>query len=530
MIPMVTVGQMRAIDEEAIGGNVSVGYSYMLKAGTALFGVVREMIPDRNAGDIAIICGKGNNGGDGYVVGRLLVDAGYGVMCFGLCDREGLRGEARKAFDEYTASKGSFAVLEDVEDPAGEATFALIIDAVLGTGIKGDPRGPAADVLRSINSRHSKILAVDTPSGLNNDTGAAGNPCVRAEVTVTMGFPKLGTCFYPGKSHVGRLVIKDLGYPDEIVEKHHDRIYFPTPESLRPLLPGRRQDGSKIEHGLAFMLCGSRGMTGSAALAATSALRTGCGMVFLAAPRSAIPVLASKLTETVLHEVDETAAGAAALSAADTILEVARSRDALCIGPGLSHGEETMKLVRKLLPLFDKPILLDGDGINAFKGRAEELKDRNAPLILTPHRGEWKRVFGELPDEPASLLDHLRNKAHECGAVIVLKGNPTLVANPAGTSWVLPFGNSALATAGTGDVLSGMITSLLAQGCSASDAAVLGVYLHQCAGVTAGDRHTQYATIAGDVISHISSAIGSLMNVGRSTERKGSAAWTHKSI
>ncbi|MBD3242622.1 MAG: NAD(P)H-hydrate epimerase, partial [Chitinivibrionales bacterium] len=257
MIPIVTVAQMRTIDKEAIGGETTVGFGYMLKAGMGILETVRKLQPDPAGGDIAIVCGKGNNGGDGYVAGGLLIDAGYNVMVFGLFDRDELRGEALMAFDEYALRKGNFLLLDDIEELNQLSRYSLVIDAILGSGIQGDPRGSAAKAIQAVNACGRPVLAVDTPSGLDNDTGNPGNPCISAATTVAMGFPKLGTLFYPGRRQVGALVIRDLGYPDDITTKHHGKIFTPTNDFLRKTLPRRRPAGSKIEHGLVLMVCGS---------------------------------------------------------------------------------------------------------------------------------------------------------------------------------------------------------------------------------------------------------------------------------
>jgi ADP-dependent NAD(P)H-hydrate dehydratase / NAD(P)H-hydrate epimerase len=507
MIPILTVAQMRKIDEKAINGKTTMGYGFMKEAGAGLFEAARKLVATPRSGDIVIICGKGNNGGDGYTVGKLLIDAVYNVMCYGLCQPGDLQGEAKLAYEAYEAVEGNFQFLDDIDDLAGLSKSSLIIDAVLGTGIKGDPREFHAEVIDAINAAQVPVLAVDTPSGLDNDRGVPGKSCVRAEVTVTMGFPKIGAYFYPGKTHVGLLKIKDLGYPSDIVEKYRSSMFLPTLEELKRMLPPRKPAGSKFDHGVAFMLAGSSGMTGSAALASMSALRTGCGMVHLASPQSAVPVLAAKLNEVVLHPIDETPRGAAALSASDAILELVKGVQVACIGPGISHSEETGKLVRHCVASIAVPMVLDADGINAFKGKTEFLKNRKAALVITPHAGEWDRLFGAMPETPEAIAAELAKRAKEFSMTILYKGNPTLIAGPDGTVYLSPYGNSGMATAGCGDVLSGIITSLIAQGCEVTNAAVLGAYLHAKAGDAAASELGEYSMIAGDVMRNIFRAI-----------------------
>jgi ADP-dependent NAD(P)H-hydrate dehydratase / NAD(P)H-hydrate epimerase len=510
MIPVLTVSQMRKIDEQSVGKDPAVGFTYMMKAGEGLLDAVKELVPDPKQGDVAIICGKGNNGGDGFTVGKLLIEAGYTVMCYTLCQPEELKGEAKIAFEKYDGIEGNLLVLDDVADLEALSKCCLIIDAILGTGIKGDPHGVSAEVIEAINGAGVRILSVDTPSGLDNDIGLAGHPCVNATMTVTMGFPKIGSFFYPGRSHVGSLRVKTLGYPHTIVEKNSSCVFLPEHDEIKKMLPLRKPAGSKFDHGVCLMVSGSLGMTGSAALASLSALRTGCGMVHLASPESAIPVLATKLTEVVLHGIQETKSGTPSFAAAEFLLEKSRDCQALCIGPGLSHEEETCRLVRHLVAGSTIPVVLDADGINAFKGKNRELKNHPAPLVITPHGGEWSRLFGGLPPHPIEVANALRKTAKEYDMTILYKGNPTIIAVPSGSAFLSPYGNSGMATAGCGDVLSGIITSLIAQGAPVPDAAVLGAFIHGTAGNAARDACGEYSMIAGDVIENIYTVMNGL--------------------
>ncbi|MDD5675342.1 MAG: NAD(P)H-hydrate dehydratase [Chitinivibrionales bacterium] len=510
MIPVVTSSQMREIDRMAINGNPSLGYSYMLKAGMGIVECVRKILPDGSRGPVAVVCGKGNNGGDGFTAARLLFDSGYRVMCYGLCSQDELKGEARMAYEEFAARRGNFMLLTDTADVSCLQTYSLIIDALLGSGVHGNPHGLMARVIEAVNASGVPVLAVDIPSGLDVDAGRPGVPCIKADYTVTMGFPKIGLYFYPARSFAGTLIAKELGYPDEIVGLHHKALYVPENADFKKWLPPRKPSGSKFDHGVALMICGSRGMTGAAALASLSALRTGCGMVHLASAASAIPALAIKLTEVVLHGCAETAEGSLAVSALDQIKVLMHGKQAFCLGPGLSHHEDTRQLVRQCLRSFDGPLLLDADGLNAFAGATGALKDRRGALLITPHQQEWQRLFGELPAEPMDKIERLRDTAREYQMTILYKGNPTIVAEEAGLAYVLPYGNSGMATAGSGDVLAGIITSLIAQGAPLTGAAVLGAYLHGEAGNAAARKWGEYSMVASDIRDAIYRAIGLL--------------------
>jgi NAD(P)H-hydrate epimerase len=502
---------MRSIDKKSIDGNLTVGYSYMLKAGLQIFETVRQIVPDPSRGEIAVLCGKGNNGGDGYVAARLLLESGYTVICISQYERDDLGGEALLACDEYVGRNGNVLLLSDTADLEILARSACIIDALLGTGIKGKPHSLTAHAIDAANRVGCPIVAADTPSGLNNDTGELYTPCISATVTVTMGFPKIGQFYFPGRSAVGNLIINDLGYPNEIVDEEAPAAFLPVAEMMGKLLPPRKPYGSKFDHGRAVCVCGSRGMTGSAALTTESSLKTGCGMTFLTAPSSVIGQLAGKLTEVVLKGMPESRNGTIAYEAYEALSEFIENTQALCIGPGLSHEEETSRVVRDLLATSRVPIILDADGINAFKGKAELLKKRNAPLLITPHAGEWKRLFGELPAGPTDILATLKRIAGEYEMTILYKGAPTMVAQPDGDAYVLPYGNSGMATAGSGDVLSGILVSLVAQGCCVEDAALLGAFIHGSAGDAAKKTKNEYSMVAGDIINHISVAINHLL-------------------
>jgi NAD(P)H-hydrate epimerase len=503
---------MRSIDDAAIGGDESKGYAYMLKAGTGLFEAARTLAPDADSGEIGVVCGRGNNGGDGYVAARLLRESGYPVMCISLCKIDEIKDEARLAFNEYAEGKGNFLVPGVNGDFPDLTRYRLIIDAMLGTGARGNPQGIYAAAIDAINGSGIPVLAADSPSGLESDTGIPGTPCIKAVMTVAMGYPKIGQYFYPGRDHVGKLVIQDLGYPDKPLgtKSSAPGLFSPARADLRQLLPRRKPAGSKFDHGLALLICGSRGMTGSAILTARAAMRTGCGMTHLVAPESVVPALSRRLLETVIHPVTETTAGTPSTGALQKILELARSMQAVCMGPGISHESETSGLVRGLVSGCTLPIVLDADGINAYKGRAEELRSHKGELIITPHSGEWQRLFGELPPGPIAVIDRLKEKSMEFRMTILLKGNPTIVADPAGNAYILPFGNSALAKAGSGDVLSGIIVSLLAQGASAVNAAILGAAIHGEAGTLAGRKLSEYSVIAGDVVKAIPRVIKKL--------------------
>lgn len=513
MNPILTVRQMCTIDERSIAGADEIGYRYMQKAGVGLYNAARKMAPDASAGEIAIVCGKGNNGGDGYVAGRLLRDEGYHVMCFSLVQREMLSGECLLAYDEFIASKGNVLVIDDIADFPHSSRFQLIVDALLGTGLKGDPHGLYATMINVINGSGTPVLAVDTPSGLNNDTGTAGTPCVKATATVAMGFSKIGHYFYPGRELTGTLVVENLNYPDEIVADVKSGICFPTVEDLRRLIPLRKPSGTKYDHGQVLLVGGSPGMSGAVTLMAESALRGGCGMIHCAFPVSLAGTLAMKLTEPVLHALPATDEGVVQGCAAEEVLSMTNNKQALCMGPGLSHADSVRSLVRNVLSGCTIPTILDADGINAFRGETGLLAEHAGDLLLTPHAREFERLFGTLAPLPVDRIEQVREVALRHRLVLLLKGNPTICVDGTGSVVLLPFGNSALAKAGSGDVLSGLITSLVAQGVTIGDAAILGAYIHGEAGRLASEKLSEYAVTARDVVMMIPEVFGLLLGL-----------------
>ncbi|MCX7727210.1 MAG: NAD(P)H-hydrate dehydratase [Chitinispirillaceae bacterium] len=271
----------------------------------------------------------------------------------------------------------------------------------------------------------------------------------------------------------------------------------------KKVLPSRKPAGSKYDHGVLLIVAGSPGMTGSATLASIAAIRCGCGMVHCAFPSSLLSILSVKLTEPVLHPLPDTNKGIISLDAVTDILELVEKMDALCIGPGLSYERSAIECVRKIVSNCKKPILLDADGVNAFKDNVEELKKHTGDLVITPHAGEWRRLFGELPSLPTERIAKVKKVAKEFNITILLKGNPTIICGSKGESFVMPYGNSALAKAGSGDVLSGIISSLIAQGASIIDATILGAYIHGKCGEILSEVKTEYSVLASDVAEAI---------------------------
>ena len=510
---LCTSEQMRSIDRRSIESFGVPGFELMERAGRAV-----ALSADRLLGGVAgkrvvILCGKGNNGGDGFVVGRILKEGGARARLLLFADRDAIRGHAAT---HLTLAEQAGVPIEGVDEGTlGKVSLEadLIIDALLGTGIKGQPDGLIASAVRLINRASSPVLAIDTPSGLMSGVGypvGSGRdqwPCVKADRTVTIGVMKLDLALYPGRAWAGSVETADIGLPvAAIFEENLWLSYLDRPEMVR-LLPLRTPDAHKGDCGRVAIIAGSVGMTGAATLASRAAMRAGAGMALLGAPSSLIDSLATKLTEVMLRPLSETPERALSLEALPDILELAQWADVLAVGPGLSRNPDTAELVRRIVSNVSRPMVIDADGLNAFAGRASLLRECPAEVILTPHTGELARLIERTPED--ILTDRVtiaRETAVALNVTLVLKGASTLIAAPNGYVAVNSTGNPGLATAGSGDVLTGLIAGLLGQGMPTWDAARLGVFLHGLAGDIAAQRSGLHSLIAGDLIDHLPAA------------------------
>ena len=506
MKPIVTAIEMREIDAVAISGNIDVGYGYMKLASDAVSNEAIKMVHGDIRRKIAILCGKGNNGGDGYLTGAILTKNGFNATCFAFSSKSDLKDEALRAYCEFE-NVGEIIEIIDGFDYSVLRNYEVIVDALLGTGAKRELGGEYQKCVDSLNELDVNILAVDTPTGTKLDVAEVNDCSIKATATVTMGFEKLGHTYYPLADFVGELVIADLGYSKSIISKIVPSRYVPEDSDYKKMLPNRKSNGSKKEHGLAGVVAGSVGMCGAPTLAMNAALKTGCGMVIGFIPKSIMDIMSVKVTEPVLISCGSKNQESHCNSSLDLIIDRCEKISALLIGPGLLVDSDTQKLVRGLYRDIKLPVVLDADGINAFRDRSDEFLERENLAILTPHAGEYRRVFGEPPLKPEDLVAHISNSAVEHNIIIVYKGKPTIICDNVGNSYVLNVGDSSLATAGTGDILSGIILSLIAQGASLVDAAILGVKIHGDAGKIAGEELTQYSTVASDIVDRIGTAI-----------------------
>ncbi len=513
-----TAGEMQSIDTRAIRGMGIPGLDLMERAGRAVARVTENILGGAAARKVLIFCGRGNNGGDGFVAARLLKEKGADARVILLADPEKLTGDAavnrRRALDarvpiQIVLDAGALeARSEDISDAD------VVIDAILGTGISGEVRGAARDAIDAINGYARAVVAVDAPSGLDGDTGQILGTVVDGDVTVTFGLPKRGHFLMPGRESVGELVVADIGFPDSVIDEEGIRVETFDEIEARDLLPERAPDAHKWVCGHTVLLAGSTGMTGAAALASEAALRVGAGLTTLACPKSLNPILEIKLTETMTRPMPETEEGSFAGYAEAPLLEMIERATAVVLGPGISQVQETASLIRSLVPKIEKPLIIDADGLNALSGAGSLTHAPGVVPVLTPHLGELCRMVSAEPEEiTKDRIEAVRRYAKELGAVLLLKGLPTLVADPGGEVSIILTGSNALATAGSGDVLTGAIGGLLAQGLDPYSAARLGAHIHGAAGDLAAEALGYRSVIAGDVLELLPQVIMDLEEV-----------------
>lgn len=493
-----TAEQMRSIDRRAVEEYGMPSLLLMENAGRAAADRAAARL-DQGA-RVTVLCGKGNNGGDGFVCARHLFNRGFEVACYLAGSPDDPRGEARTNFE--LAERLGVPVQAEVPE---RLEAALIVDGLLGTGFQGEPRGAVAELIRLANESGVPILAIDIPSGLNADTGHASGLTIRAAETVTFGLPKVGLLGYPGRAVAGELTVAHISLPRPLLEEEGLAEWI-TAERAAPLWPRRAAESHKGDSGRVFVVAGSPGLTGAAALCCDAALRAGAGLVTLGIPRGLYPVMAVKLTEAMSLPLPETEGQAHAPESLPTVLERLRGADAGALGPGFGRDPRSGELLRGILQADPAPMVVDADGLTLLSPAHENTFPPHC--ILTPHPGEMARLLGTTVEAVQSnRVETAREAARRFGCVVVLKGAATVVAGPEGRVAVNASGGPALATGGTGDVLTGVTAAALARGLEPYEAAVGAVFLHGLAGEVAGERHGAPGTLAGDVVAALPEAM-----------------------
>ncbi len=514
---LASAAQMRQCDRIAIETFGIPGLMLMENAGRAVVEAMERHFGPLAGKVVAICVGPGNNGGDGLAAARLLKEQGCEVQVFLLGSLPQLKGDARTNAQKLKTAK---IKVNEIKGGAGLTALktglkkaSLVIDAIFGTGFKGTANKLAGQAIEAISSAGRPVLSADIPSGVNGETGQVTGPAVKADATVTMGLLKTGLLFYPGRSLAGEVTVADIGFPPKAIDEQKVNINAIDAGIVRQWLPRRPPDAHKGSCGTVLVLAGSVGMTGAARLTSLSALRSGAGLVYLGVPESLNDVMESKLTEVITKPMPETRTRTLSLPALDRIKALMAKADSIVIGPGLSTHPETVELVQAVIKNINIPAVLDADALNALSNNAGLLYSQ-AQFVLTPHYGELSRLTGgTIAGIKADPMQAAGEFAVKYNQTTVLKGAPTVIASPSGHLWINTTGNSGMATAGSGDVLAGLIAGLMAQGLSPDKAAVLGVYLHGLAGDLAKENKTEYCMLAGDILDNLPAAYKKLMEV-----------------
>lgn len=566
--PVLSTEGMRALDKaakEALAKDVrqtnapiegepraaiEAGYELMKQAGAALFKKVVEVLDAyRGSGNapetqirtaprsVAVFVGGGNNGGDGLVLAKLLIEAGIPCTTYSLAAANKFQNEAKMALEDFALARGRLIAYSPADDSLSQAEtarrmprfagFTLAVDCMLGNGAHGELRELYAAAVRDIAASNIPVVAADAPTGYDSQEHVRREPCTHALETLLFGLPRLDAYTREGGPAFGEASVAPLGYPAGIVTQFNENTFLATESLIPQMLPERDDWGDKRTQGCAMIVAGSGDMPGAAALCTQAALRSGAGLVTLASPEAVMPVLQAKLSEPVFvnlqdiagQDADSTDDRATALSPAHIpqILEKAKHNQALAIGPGLGSAECTRDAVIEILPQLNCPLVIDADALNAIatlnktsasptSGAASYLHSIETAAILTPHRREFERLFGALPTNDIDIPKLLRDIARNTKKVILLKGAPTFIASPDGRVFIVPAHNSGLAKGGSGDVLTGIITALLAQGLPTCEAAVLGALLHQKAGRIAREKLGAFSMLPSDVIDTLPQA------------------------
>jgi ADP-dependent NAD(P)H-hydrate dehydratase / NAD(P)H-hydrate epimerase len=496
MRPLLSPDEMARADRATIESGTSA-YTLMERAGRAVARAVIELAGGRYGRRVVVVVGKGNNGGDGLVAARALAAEGLAVRCMVLSDE--LEGAAREHLERMIAA----GVRPTPFDAGALGGAGVVVDAVFGTGFRGAAGGRPAQAIQAINASPAAVVAVDVPSGVDGLTGAVNGPAVTADVTVAMGAEKYGTALPPGSTHAGRVRVADIG-----ISVEPSNVSVMDGADVARVLPARPSDAHKRSVGSVALLAGSDGMSGAAILAARGAVLAGAGYATLVTTPYVDHAKKTLVPEVLSKVIDAAELGPEAL---EGFPDVVKRSDAIAIGPGIGQGARQRDLVSELLRTVEAPVVLDADGLNVLAGNSEVLRDRHGPAVITPHPGEMARLLGTSSSEvQRQRLVVATGAAAELSCIVILKGASTVVAEPSGRAVVNQTGGPELATAGTGDVLTGVVAALLAMGVPAFEAAWSGVFVHGVAGRLAGSACKGHGVLAGDVAAHLPLAFATL--------------------
>jgi NAD(P)H-hydrate epimerase len=504
--------QMREADRRTIEDVGIPAIVLMENAGRQAVAAMEAAFEDLASSHVGVLCGRGNNGGDGFVVARTLVQRGVETSVFLLGRVADVRGDARTNLE--VLGRIGLTVVEIGDAQEWELHFSeisqceLLVDALLGTGFHGPLSGLLETVVADVNGLGVPVVAIDLPTGLSADSHEVAGEAIEASMTVTLAAPKISLILPPADSHGGDLVIADIGIPlpllDEVGGPYVELL---TRERMRELVPARASDSHKGDFGRVLVVAGSVGRAGAAHLAAIGALRSGAGLVTIATPRSCLPIVAAMAPEYMTEPLEETASGTIDYAALDRVLDI--KADVIAVGPGLGQSPGTSAFVQGLLERAGVPLVIDADALNAFVGEPDRLMGRDGvDVVITPHPGEMARLLNiSIEAVQHDRLQHATAFAANHRVHVVLKGHRTIVAGPDNRAFVNLTGNAGMATGGTGDLLTGMIAAWFAQLLDAEAACKLAVYLHGTAGDLAEADEGEVALVAGDVAARLGDAV-----------------------
>ncbi|MBW2050949.1 MAG: NAD(P)H-hydrate dehydratase [Deltaproteobacteria bacterium] len=503
----VTAEEMRRLDNKTISECGVPGVVLMENAGRGAAVLAQEHFGLLTGRSIAVISGRGNNGGDGFVMARVFHGWGAHVRIYLLGSRDQVNGDARINLE--IAFNLDLEIVEVSEDSGPDridlSNADMIIDAILGTGLNAEVRGLYREVIDRINKSGRTVVAVDVPSGLDSDTGRIWGSCVRADLTVTFGLPKAGLFLPPGEVLVGRLEVVDIGIPPQVMAEIGQTRELLLEDNLKGLLKSRDLDGHKGHYGHVLIVAGSTGKTGAAALTSLAAAKSGAGLTTLAVPGSLNTVLEEKVTEVMTEPLPESEPGYLAPNAIDRILELAEGKSVLALGPGISTQPGSIEVVRGLVEHCELPLVIDADGLNALAGSTDLLKKAKREVVLTPHPGEMSRLAGMTVIEiQSNRLSSAVDFAKAHGVVLILKGYRTVIGVPDGRTFLNTTGGPHMASGGMGDVLTGIVAGLVSQGLSVTDASRLGVFIHGLAADEAAAAKGPIGLLASDLLAWLS--------------------------
>jgi NAD(P)H-hydrate epimerase len=508
---LVTAGEMQEMDRQTIATHGIPGLELMENAGRGATRVLLEQFGDQARAGVGVFCGKGNNGGDGFVIARCLAEKGIDVSVYLLAKTAALKGDAAANLERLVPL--DIRVIEIPDEDTFSKTksslsdYGLLVDAILGTGLTSDVKGFFKTVINFINALNRNgiaVFAVDIPSGLNADTGQPCGTCIRAQGTATFGLAKIGHFTYPGAEYTGTLEIIDIGIPGSIVQAVGPKQYLLTSQQIRNYFKPRSADTHKGRTGHLLVIAGSPGKTGAAAMTAMSAMRAGAGLVTLGIAESLNPILETQVLEVMSALLPENQNGVLGNSALKDIKKMEAGKTCLAIGPGIGQAEETRSLVKKIINQSQIPVVIDADGLNNIAGQTQLLKKIKCPAVLTPHPGEMARLMDVTPAEvQQNRLQCARDFATNFKVHLVLKGAATVIAHPDGSAYVNATGNPGMASGGMGDVLTGVLAGFITQGFSPEAAAHAAVYVHGAAADTLAKTIGPIGYLASEVMNAI---------------------------